>query len=198
MRLDNLKRMIMLPSMLEQLISLAQRGDKKAFQQVIESHRGLVFFFVNWWRRKYPEHLEDLEQEAFLGLTLAIQNYLPGNSKGGFSPYAGVYIKRRLFNYVKSLKKNERLGAMAIPTIANMGIFEDLDKLNKALDILDERERDIINECFLGETPIRGRAGPMQALGDKYGLSRERIRQLKNSALEKLRDYLTKPGEEVT
>lgn len=59
------------------------------------------------------------------------------------------------------------------------------EELNKTLDILDEREKVII-ECYFG---INTNCEPMtlEAIGEKYGLTKERIRQVKEKALRKLR-----------
>jgi RNA polymerase primary sigma factor len=59
------------------------------------------------------------------------------------------------------------------------------DELNKTLDALDEREKEII-ECYFG---INKEHEPMtlEAIGEKYGLTKERIRQIKEKAIRKLR-----------
>lgn len=59
------------------------------------------------------------------------------------------------------------------------------DELNRTLDALDEREKEII-ECYFG---INKNHEPMtlEAIGEKYGLTKERIRQIKEKAIRKLR-----------
>ena len=58
-------------------------------------------------------------------------------------------------------------------------------ELNKTLEILDEREREIIENYF----GINTHCEPMtlEAIGGKYGLTKERIRQIKEKAIRKLR-----------
>lgn len=58
-------------------------------------------------------------------------------------------------------------------------------ELNKTLDVLDEREKVII-ECYFG---INTEFEPMtlEAIGEKYSLTKERIRQIKEKAIRKLR-----------
>lgn len=58
-------------------------------------------------------------------------------------------------------------------------------EINKILSILDEREKAII-ECYFG---INVDCEPMtlEAIGDRYDLTKERIRQIKHKALRKLR-----------
>lgn len=55
--------------------------------------------------------------------------------------------------------------------------------LNQAMGGLDERSRDILQSRWLRED---GKIG-LQVLGDKYGISAERIRQLEAAAIKKLR-----------
>jgi RNA polymerase primary sigma factor len=59
------------------------------------------------------------------------------------------------------------------------------NEINKTLEILDEREKSII-ECYFGIN-TQCEAMTLEAIGDKYGLTKERIRQIKNKALQKLR-----------
>jgi len=58
-------------------------------------------------------------------------------------------------------------------------------ELNKTLEVLDEREKEII-ECYFG---VNKEHEPMtlEAIGEKYGLTKERIRQIKEKAIRKLR-----------
>ncbi len=64
---------------------------------------------------------------------------------------------------------------------------EDLRKqtIEEALASLKERERDIIQERLLREDPLT-----LQDLADRYGISRERVRQIEQNALKKLREYI--------
>ena len=59
------------------------------------------------------------------------------------------------------------------------------EQLAKTLSILDDRERNIV-ECYYG---IRTDCEPMtlEAIGEKYDLTKERIRQIKEKAIRKLR-----------
>ena len=58
----------------------------------------------------------------------------------------------------------------------------NLQHLNLALDKLDERSRDILHNRWLGE-----KKATLHALADKYDVSAERIRQLEQNAMKKLR-----------
>jgi RNA polymerase sigma-32 factor len=61
--------------------------------------------------------------------------------------------------------------------------------LQTALSTLTLRERCIIKERFLGEKPQT-----LEELGRVFGVSRERIRQLEQRALQKIRTALIQAG----
>ena len=61
-------------------------------------------------------------------------------------------------------------------------------EVSQALAVLNERERHIIEHRILTEEPLT-----LQEIADGYGISRERVRQLENNALKKLRPLLTAP-----
>ncbi|WPX95955.1 RNA polymerase factor sigma-32 [Candidatus Bandiella euplotis] len=58
--------------------------------------------------------------------------------------------------------------------------------LKDAIKMLDEREQDIIKQRKLSETPIT-----LDVLSKKYGVSSERIRQIEEIALKKIKDFIT-------
>ena len=55
-----------------------------------------------------------------------------------------------------------------------------------ALSILNPRERHIIKQRILADPP-----STLQDIADEYGVSRERIRQIEQNALQKLRKAMT-------
>lgn len=63
------------------------------------------------------------------------------------------------------------------------------DEVGDLLDTLDDRERKIINSRFGldGEKP-----STLEEVGERFGVTRERIRQLQNIALHKMRKALSK------
>jgi len=61
-----------------------------------------------------------------------------------------------------------------------------VDWLNEAMMVLSERELRIVRERRLAED-----AATLEALGDRLGISKERVRQIENRAMEKLRRALT-------
>ena len=72
-----------------------------------------------------------------------------------------------------------------IPTTDMPLMAESLrSEIQAALTVLSERERRVI-ECSYG---INGPELTLEEIGDKYGLSRERVRQIKEKAIRKLRN----------
>ncbi len=63
-------------------------------------------------------------------------------------------------------------------------VMESLrEEINRALQTLNERERNII-EAFFG---INHQEMTLEEIGDRYGLTRERVRQIKEKAIRRLR-----------
>ena len=64
--------------------------------------------------------------------------------------------------------------------------------LNRALGVLNDRELRIIRERRL-----RDEGATLESLGTKLGISKERVRQIENRALAKLRSALLKRNPEL-
>ncbi|TVM18496.1 RNA polymerase subunit sigma-70 [Oceanidesulfovibrio indonesiensis] len=60
------------------------------------------------------------------------------------------------------------------------------EQLQSILPKLNEKERDILEKRLLADPPVT-----LREIGEKYGITRERVRQLESRLLEKLRDHLT-------
>jgi RNA polymerase primary sigma factor len=58
------------------------------------------------------------------------------------------------------------------------------DKLLSMLDVLDERERIIIEDYF----GLSGNTRTLEDIGNDFELTKERVRQIKEKALRKLRN----------
>jgi RNA polymerase primary sigma factor len=71
------------------------------------------------------------------------------------------------------------------PTADRQLVIESLKtEINSMLKILNERERNII-EAFFG---INQPELTLEEIGNKYGLTRERVRQIKEKAIRRLRE----------
>jgi RNA polymerase sigma-32 factor len=60
-----------------------------------------------------------------------------------------------------------------------------LEKVHAFAETLDERDRRIVDERILAEEPKT-----LQEMGDEFGITRERVRQLEARVVARLRDYL--------
>ena len=72
-----------------------------------------------------------------------------------------------------------------MPRLQNKSLVEESlrDEISRVLQVLDEREHKVI-EAYFG---INQRETTLEEIGDKYGLTRERVRQIKEKAIRKLR-----------
>jgi RNA polymerase sigma-32 factor len=61
------------------------------------------------------------------------------------------------------------------------------DKLATFIKTLGEREEDIFRNRILSETPLT-----LEDLGHKYGITKERTRQVEARIINRLREYLKK------
>ena len=76
------------------------------------------------------------------------------------------------------------LASTDTPTTDNELVLESLrEEIAEALQALNERERNVI-EAFFG---INQQEMTLEEIGDKYGLTRERVRQIKEKAIRRLR-----------
>jgi len=76
------------------------------------------------------------------------------------------------------------LASTDTPTTDNELVLESLrEEIAEALQTLNERERNVI-EAFFG---INQQEMTLEEIGDKYGLTRERVRQIKEKAIRRLR-----------
>lgn len=103
-----------------------------------------------------------------------------------------------LLNYPKSSSLNQSIndeGGEIIDLIVGDEIEDNIEtievselikiELNNILSVLDERERAIIESYFGINNEHDGMT--LEAIGDKYDLTKERIRQIKEKAIRKLR-----------
>lgn len=64
------------------------------------------------------------------------------------------------------------------------------DEANKLMQVLDPREREIIKMRFFNQ-----KKSTLAEIGRKYGITRERVRQIQNIAASKLRHEMVRTGK---
>lgn len=67
-----------------------------------------------------------------------------------------------------------------------------LEKIEELRNTLNEKERDILDQRLLAAQPLT-----LQEIGDRYGISRERIRQIEERLKKKIRVFLEKEVPDI-
>lgn len=199
----------------KRLIKLAKRGNDDAKRKVIESNLKFVFDVAKRYTgRGVP--ISDLISEGNIGLVKAIEKF-DETKDVKFISYAVWWIRHSI---ITAIKRQKFLSSTEIePCEANddvmsnkMGYTDDddevyddrfdavdndenLDKLKEKqraaisdiVGSLSPRERDVIEMYYgIGDEGCK----TLQDIGEKYGLSIERVRQIKLGAIRKLRSMI--------
>jgi RNA polymerase primary sigma factor len=187
---------------------LVERKDKEHL--ILANLRLVVSIAKNFTGRglSFP----DLIQEGNIGLMIAVEKYQLGKGTR-LSTYATYWIKQRIHRalntiplirvpaHVYKLKKMKvlteqqkelvKLAAVSVERIGERKHFpireeerEEREEINISLDSLDARTQVIMKMRF----GLDGyKEHTLQEIGNKFGLCKERIRQIETKALEELR-----------
>lgn len=98
---------------------------------------------------------------------------LPANEDADEAYVPSMYLEDSDSNFADDIEDEQQAG-------------EATAQLAYALATLDERSQDIIKTRWLDENK-----STLQELADKYGISAERVRQLENAALKKIKQAVT-------
>lgn len=193
---------------LSDLISEANYGLVKAAKR-FDHERGFRFIsYAVWWvRQSILQSLNDnarmvrlpaniINKITYLNKEIAKFEFL--NER---EPVYGEILDKdnqamELIYFPKCLSLNETIneeGDELIELIPDVDVDENkieidhkvTSELNKTLSILDDREREIIENYFGINTDFEPMT--LEAIGEKYDLTKERIRQIKEKAIRKLR-----------
>ncbi|TWT94056.1 RNA polymerase sigma factor SigA [Botrimarina colliarenosi] len=143
---------------------------------------------------------DDLLSHGFSSLMHSVEKF--DYARGyRFSTYATCAVRRDLYRYVMSRKKDAQRFATGSDEYLNGCGEEAADEgelteatwnhlsgsIQQMLGQLDDRERFIMTYRFgLDDS---GKRASYSRLGERLGISKERVRQLANRALEKLREW---------
>lgn len=146
------------PSKGKRFVSYAAPFIRHAMEQAIEQQAGL-------YRVPRSEANRDTKKRK---MPVSVDQPIPIGSNTGFN-LLSVLVNRNV--------KQADL---------NLEDEETTDKLNRALSVLDDREREVVTRYFgLGSASFT-----MAEIGEAMGLKRERVRQIRNKAIRKLRKQL--------
>ena len=195
----------------EEEVELAQRirkGDRIALEKLTRANLRFVVSVAKQYQNQGLS-LPDLINEGNLGLIKAAEKF--DETRGfKFISYAVWWIRQSILqalaeqsrivrlplNQVGSLNKiskafskfeqeNERRPSDDSPMADRSLVNESLSKeIDRALSTLTDREKDII-QMFFG---INTQEMTLEEIGDKFGLTRERVRQIKEKAIRRLRN----------
>ncbi len=166
----------------------AQSGCQACMERLLRQHAGLTHWVI---RRDCRSDLpyDELRHEAQIALWQAIRHYDPGRGVA-FTTYAVPTIRHHLWRVVAQAQRPQ--GYVPLPAATDPAELAAQAwqaqavraALRELLAYLPARSSQIIVAAYgLDGQPPRSLA----ALGRRYGLSRERVRQIRNEALVVLR-----------
>ena len=166
----------------------AQAGCQMCMEGLLRQHDGLVQWVIRRDCRSDLAYAE-LVHEGQIALWQAIMHYDPGRGVA-FSTYAVPAIRHRLWRLVREAERPQGYGVLAAaadPAELAAQVWQRQAvraALSELLAYLPERSYHVIVSSYGldGEAPLS-----LAAIGQLYGLSRERVRQMRNDALALLR-----------
>lgn len=184
-------------------LTMANERQNIRRDELIEKNMGYVVTLA----RQYSCELlttEDLISEGSIGIIKAAEKYDPSRGKP-FVTFAAPYIRhsieeaiRRVTGDVSVVSTDESLPVGSKNNYTLLNVLEDKDApradlvfeqnalsddLVQVIDVLNEREQAVIRGCF----GVDGERKTMAEIGVELGLKRERVRQIRDKALRKLR-----------
>jgi len=206
--LSEIKHNPVLPSekVLELAKRYAKSNDLSARDKLVISNLRLVVKIALGYYNRFGINVLDLIQEGNLGLIRAVEKFDPFRGVK-FSYYASFWIKSKMLRFIannrsivrpskpdinEDVKWDVSLDSLEVSDRqAQIGLVIDEEK-STDLKIVERDERKFFNKQFatfrrtlksrdryiLENRLMSEKPKTLQAIGDKFGLSRERIRQL--------------------
>lgn len=185
------------------------RGDRKAIDELVKANLKFVIYVANGYKN-YGVPFADLIAEGNIGLLKAAEKF-DYRKKLKFNSYAVWWIKAYIQDFIKKqlsrndfsendikvkFKFNENEEYDNILDLGRYNVSTAFDdehneieeyknaKIDELLSTLNEREKEIIISYFgLND----GDEQTLDEIGCKHSLTKERVRQIKEKALKKLR-----------
>ena len=171
---------------------------------LVEKNIGLAVHFADTFQASHMEY-EDLVQEAYLGLIDAADRFDPQRGTA-FSTYARWHIVKRVMHAIHNsneiVRTPRRRPSIICGPLDNPEVSVMVDPRASTAETMDEDEMICAVRICIKQLPsreavvVRLRYGVNTAkmtlakVGDILGVTAERVRQIQNSAEEKLRAFL--------
>lgn len=191
-------------------IQFHEHGDVEAAKKLVCANLRLVVKIAMEYKGAY-ENLLDLIQEGNIGLMKAVSKFDPSKNVR-LSYFAGFWIRSYICKYlsgnfrlIKSSRSEDdrwdRPKELSLDHTELLKLTDnsfkqhdelELDQLKnivrdglpKFLQVLDDRELVIFRHRIMTDDPKT-----LQEVGDKLDLTRERVRQIESSVIDKLKEY---------
>jgi RNA polymerase sporulation-specific sigma factor len=179
-------------------------GDAKARNLLIEHNLRLVAHIVKKFDNT-GEDMEDLISIGTIGLIKAIESYRP-NKGTKLATFAARCIENEILMHLRSLKKTRKdvslhdpigtdkegneitlidiLGSEADDVIKEVDLKIEKSKIYRNLDILDDREKEVVVGRFGLDTG--GEERTQREIAKELGISRSYVSRIEKRALMKL------------
>ncbi len=176
---------------------------REAREILIERNLRLVAHIAKKYQN-VDEDMEDLISIGTIGLIKAVASFDSG--KGKLSTYASRCIDNELLMLLRSKKKTSKevslyepigtdkegneinlldiIESEQIDVIDRMELGGNIKKLGRLLQVLDEREKEII---FLRYGLVTGKEVTQREIGERLGISRSYVSRIEKRALNKLK-----------
>lgn len=179
-----------------------KKGDERALKQLVQYNLKFVITIAKKYRKYTDASFADLISEGNLGLIRAAQKYDPTKNIK-FSSYANWWIKATIRNYIDNYEGKVEVSVIDDYQTINLtendtvkhSINEDFEKkmngfqnrevvVEDLIKCLEEREKKVIMLFFgLGNNKEMN----LEEVSKEMSLTKERIRQIKDYALIKMR-----------
>jgi RNA polymerase sigma factor (sigma-70 family) len=163
-----------------------EKGDQKARNKIVEHNLRLVAYVAKSYARN-EDIFGELYAEGYTVLFHAIDRFdLSKETK--FSTYATWWLRQSMSKYLQNRCTDGQIYDLELEhkTKDSFEVSETVKLIRDCLYVLTDREADIIKRRF----GIECEEETLDQIGNDYGLSKERIRQVQEKAMEKMEPLL--------